>query len=382
MFSTLLPIKMNEKQQILIVDDTPNNQRIIGSILCDKSYHLVYAASGKEALEIVEKQIPDLIILDIMMPGMDGFEVKEKLNENPLFKDIPVIFVTALEEPENKVKGFELGGRDYLVKPINRLEVLARVRSQLLLKDQSKNLMEMNRKLQIANDTRDKIFSVISHDLRTSVGNMRNVFRFMLDGMVDPVADRDIIFDAEITSRHTFNLLENLLYWAKSQQGIIKIHQEMVNVADAVADVFDQEMGSAVNKNIELIKKIKPDLKLFVDRITLNIILRNLIINAIKFTSDQGKVEVLAKEEPDSIRIIVKDNGMGMSESEIAKILHKTESFSKKGTNHEKGTGLGLVIVGEFMEMNKGRIEITSEIDKGSEFSVIFPKAVPSVTYE
>jgi len=369
---------MNNKPLILIVDDSLNNQRIIGTLLSSKKYQLAYAASGKEALEFIEKQIPNIILLDIMMPGMDGFEVKSKLNENDIHKEIPVIFVTALDEPENKAKGFELGGRDYLVKPINKLEVLARVRSQLLIQDQNSQLIESNRKLQIANETRDTIFSVISHDLRTSVGNMRNVFRYMLDGMVDPVEDRDIIFDAEVTSRHTFNLLENLLYWAKSQQGNIIIHQEMVDIEDAVTDVFDQEMGSALNKSIELSKVIDPGLKIFVDRITLNIILRNLLINAIKFTPEKGKVEIVAKEDTDSIRIAVKDNGIGMSASDISKILQKTEAFSKKGTNHERGTGLGLVIVGEFMEMNKGRIEISSKINEGSEFAVIFPKTNPS----
>jgi len=365
---------MNNKRLILIVDDSPNNQRIIGAILSDKSYQIAYASSGKEALEFVNKHIPDIILLDIMMPEMDGFEVKAKLNEDAIQKEIPVIFITALEEPENKAKGFELGGRDYLVKPINKLEVLARVRSQLLIQDQNSALIIANDKLRKANETRDKIFSVISHDLRTSVGNMRNVFRFMLDGMIDPVEDRDIIFDAEITSRHTFNLLENLLYWAKSQQGNIKIHQEIVDVEDAVTDVFDQEMGSAVNKSINLTKEVEEGLQLFVDRITLNIILRNLLINAIKFTTEGGKIHVVAKQIADGISISVKDDGMGMSHDDISRILRKTEAFSKKGTNHERGTGLGLVIVGEFLEMNKGRMEIKSEIDHGSDFTVIFPK--------
>ncbi|MDA3906701.1 MAG: hybrid sensor histidine kinase/response regulator [Bacteroidales bacterium] len=366
---------MNNKRLILIVDDSPNNQRIIGSILSDNKYQLAYAAGGKEALDFVEKQIPDLILLDIMMPVIDGFVVKAKLNENPLYKEIPVIFITALEEPENKAKGFELGGRDYLVKPINKLEVLARVKSQLLIQDQKSELVKINNELQIANDTREKIFSVISHDLRTSIGNMRNVFRFMLDGMVDPVEDRDIIFDAEVTSRHTFNLLENLLYWAKSQQGNIKIYRENVDVDDAVNEVFDQEIGSATNKSIKLTKKIEKGLKLFGDRITLNIILRNLLINAIKFTPEEGDVEIIAKEINDGISIAIKDNGVGMSASDIEKILQKTEAFSKKGTNQERGTGLGLVIAGEFLELNNARIEITSKIDQGSEFTVIFPKA-------
>lgn len=365
---------MENQRLILIVDDSPNNQRIIGTILSSLKYNLAYASSGKEAFETIHANKPDLILLDIMMPGMDGFEVKAKLNEDPLLKDIPVIFITALEEPENKAKGFDLGGRDYLVKPINKLEVLARVKSQLLIQDQKSELLRINKELQIANDTREKIFSVISHDLRTSVGNMRNVFRFMLDGMINPVEDRDIIFDAEVTSRHTYNLLENLLYWAKSQQGNIKIYQENVDVEDAINDVLDQEMASATNKSITIKTEIDNGIKLFGDRITLNIILRNLLINAIKFTQDEGQILISAKETSDGISITVKDNGVGMSEADINKILERTEAFSKKGTNQERGTGLGLVIAGEFLELNKGRLLIKSEINKGSEFTVIFPK--------
>ena len=156
---------MEKKQLILIVDDSPNNQRIISTILADKSFEIKTALSGKDALDFVSKQIPDIILLDIMMPEMDGFEVKRKLNENPIFKEIPVIFITALEEPENKAKGFTLGGRDYLVKPIHKLEVLARVKAQLLIQEQNKKLINANLELQKANKTREKIFSVISHKL-------------------------------------------------------------------------------------------------------------------------------------------------------------------------------------------------------------------------
>lgn len=364
----------DKNQKILIVDDSPNNQQIIGVILSGQSYELAYASSGYEALEYVDKHTPDLILLDIMMPVMDGFEVKEILNKNKRTREIPVIFITALEEPENKAKGFELGGRDYLVKPISKLEVLARVKAHLLIQEQKQKLIEANESLRKANESRDRIFSVISHDLRTSVGNMRNVFRFMLDGMVDPVEDRDIIFDAEITSRHTFNLLENLLYWAKSQQGNIKIMQELVDVDDAVTDVFDQEMGSAVNKSIRLEKHIEENLKVYVDRITLNIILRNLLMNAIKFTPDEGLVEISAHKTDTEVVILVKDSGIGMSPEDIEKIIQKTEAFSKKGTNQERGTGLGLVIVSEFLEMNKGKLKITSEVGNGSIFAVSFPR--------
>lgn len=373
---------MKNEPLILIVDDSPNNQRIIGTILSNQGYVLAYANGGKQALDFIDEKIPDLILLDIMMPLIDGFDVKAKLNEDAVKREIPVIFITALEEPENKAKGFSLGARDYLVKPINKLEVLGRVKMHLTLQQTSLELIEANKNLQKSNETRDKIFSIISHDLRTSVGNMRNVFRFMLDGMVDPVEDRDIIFDAEVTSRHTFNLLENLLYWAKSQQGNLKIRQELVDVEDAVSDVFDQEFGSALNKSIKLKKDIAKDLFVYADRITLNIILRNLIMNSIKFTPENGIVEVKANENQEGICISVSDNGIGMSKIDIERILQKSESFTKKGTNQEKGTGLGLVIIKEFLELNNGKISIKSKLDKGSEFTIIFPKVEESRNME
>lgn len=373
---------MKNEPLILIVDDSPNNQRIIGTILSNQGYVLAYANGGKQALDFIDEKIPDLILLDIMMPLIDGFDVKAKLNEDAVKREIPVIFITALEEPENKAKGFALGARDYLVKPINKLEVLGRVKMHLTLQQTSLELIEANKNLQKSNETRDKIFSIISHDLRTSVGNMRNVFRYMLDGMVDPVEDRDIIFDAEVTSRHTFNLLENLLYWAKSQQGNLKIRQELVDVEDAVSDVFDQEFGSALNKSIKLKKDIAKDLYVYADRITLNIILRNLIMNSIKFTPENGKVEVKANENQDGIYISVSDNGIGMSKIDIERILQKSESFTNKGTNQEKGTGLGLVIIKEFLELNNGKIDIKSKLDEGSEFTIIFPKVEESRNLE
>jgi two-component system sensor histidine kinase/response regulator len=373
---------MKNEPLILIVDDSPNNQRIIGTILSNQGYVLAYANGGKQALDFVDEKIPDLILLDIMMPLIDGFDVKAKLNEDSVKREIPVIFITALEEPENKAKGFALGARDYLVKPINKLEVLGRVKMHLTLQQTSLELIEANKNLQKSNETRDKIFSIISHDLRTSVGNMRNVFRYMLDGMVDPVEDRDIIFDAEVTSRHTFNLLENLLYWAKSQQGNLKIRQELVDVEDAVSDVFDQEFGSALNKSIKLKKDIAKDLYVYADRITLNIILRNLIMNSIKFTPENGKVEVKANENQEGICISVSDNGIGMSKIDIERILQKSESFTNKGTNQEKGTGLGLVIIKEFLELNNGKISIKSKLDEGSEFTIIFPKVEESRNLE
>lgn len=373
---------MKNEPLILIVDDSPNNQRIIGTILSNQGYVLAYANGGKQALDFIDEKIPDLILLDIMMPLIDGFDVKAKLNEDSVKREIPVIFITALEEPENKAKGFALGARDYLVKPINKLEVLGRVKMHLTLQQTSLELIEANKNLQKSNETRDKIFSIISHDLRTSVGNMRNVFRYMLDGMVDPVEDRDIIFDAEVTSRHTFNLLENLLYWAKSQQGNLKIRQELVDVEDAVSDVFDQEFGSALNKSIKLKKDIAKDLYVYADRITLNIILRNLIMNSIKFTPENGKVEVKANENQEGICISVSDNGIGMSKIDIERILQKSESFTNKGTNQEKGTGLGLVIIKEFLELNNGKISIKSKLDEGSEFTIIFPKVEESRNLE
>lgn len=366
-------IMQEDKKKVLIVDDSITNLQVIGKMLEREQFQVTFVESGYEALNLLrDNYFPDVILLDIMMPGMSGFDFKEKINENEIWKAIPVIVISALYEQDDKSKAFELGCVDFMVKPIHKLEVLHRINVQLNAKEQQRQLNIINKELQEANKSRDKIFSIISHDLRTSIGNIKNVFRFILDGLIDPKEDFELLSDAEITARNTYNLLENLLFWAKSQQGQIVYHPEVINLSRLIAGIVDLERGSIVSKEIELIEAIPIDSFVWSDKVLLSIVIRNLFANAIKFTDEKGKIIIQALPIAGKIKLSIIDNGVGMNEEQLNKIKSQ-ETFTSMGTHNEKGTGLGLILVKDYVEKCHGEFEVKSVLHEGSEFSIYLP---------
>jgi len=358
---------------ILLIDDSINNLHVISNMLDKDKYRVFKLQSAKEALQFIEEnEIPDIILLDIMMPGMDGFTFKRKLNNNPLWRKIPVIVISALAEQDNKIIAFDLGCVDYMVKPIYRKEVISRINVQIEAAEYKAELQKMNFELKSANTTRDKIFSIISHDLRTSIGNISNVFKFMVDGLIDVEEDKDLIIDAEITSRNTYNLLDNLLFWAKSQQGQIIPKPELVNVSRIVSGILDMEKRLILNKGIKCLEDIDSDLFVWTDKVLFIIIIRNLIANAIKFSNENGEIKISVVKQGDFIKLSVIDNGVGISSANLMKIRNKT-MLTTTGTLNEKGTGIGLMLVSDFVLKSKGKFDIKSVEGKGSKFSVSLP---------
>lgn len=364
---------LNKIKEVLIVDDSITNLRVIEKMLEKDNIKVSFSFNARDALELMESGYkPDLILLDIMMPGMNGFSFKRRLNDNDAWSQIPVIVISALQEQESKSIAFDLGCVDFMVKPINKQEVLHRIKVQFKFKEQQIKLNRINDELAESNKTRDKIFSIISHDLRTSVGNIRNVFKFMIDGIIDPSEDKDLILDAEISSRNTYNLLDNLLYWAKSQQGNLSYNPEQVNLFRIVSSLVEMEKGSLVNKNIQLIESVAQDLFVWSDKVLLTISIKNLLANAIKFTPKDGKISIVAIQKGNQIKLSVIDSGQGISPDHL-KLLKEEKSFTTIGTNNEKGTGLGLILVRDCMRTCKGKFEFTSKLGQGSEFSLYLP---------
>ncbi len=360
--------------KVLIVDDSLTNLQVLGKMLDKSKFQVFFAESAEDALKIINRgDIPNIILLDIMMPQMDGFAFKRKLNEQQEWLEIPVIIISALHKQDDKSTAFQLGCVDYMVKPINKTEVLNRIKLQIKVKEQRDELRRMNEELTTANSTRDKIFSIISHDLRSSIGNIKNVFKYIIDGLIDVNEDKDLFVDAEITSRNTYNLLENLLYWAKSQQGQIVYRPELVNVSRIVSNILEIEKGSIVNKKIQCQDSVDSDLFIWTDKILFTIIIRNLLGNAMKFSNNGGVISINAEEKEDSVTFSIADNGVGINKENLQKLNMKI-MFTTSGTLNEKGTGIGLVLVKDFVEKCNGQISIKSELGKGSEFSFVLPK--------
>ncbi|MBE0639609.1 MAG: hybrid sensor histidine kinase/response regulator [Bacteroidales bacterium] len=367
---------MEPKPKILLVDDNPINIRVAANILRDHNYNISFAQSGNEALQKVELVDFDLILLDIMMPGIDGFEVCTLLKSNPKTRQIPIIFLTAKTESENVVKAFDLGGADYVTKPFQSKELLARVETQIRLKKNLDAMESLNIRLQEANDTKDKMFSIISHDLLGPFGNIRESLEIISSEQVD--MDREslvkFIKAMQTTAGNAYSLLENLLYWARNQQGKMVYIPKLIGLNQLIHETNNLLSGLAKNKDITLKTNLIKDFQVFADKNAVKTILRNLVSNAIKFTMPGGLITLKVKEtENDFLEISVTDTGIGMNSETATSVFSKFKNDPKWGTKGEKGVGLGLVITKEFVEKHKGKIWVESKEGEGSAFYFTLP---------
>lgn len=364
--------------KILLVDDNPINIRVAAKILRSNNYNISFSQSGKEALEKSKKVPFDLILLDIMMPDMDGYEVCQRLKEDPVTEKIPVIFLTAKTEPESIVKGFEVGGADYVTKPFHGQELLSRVETHIRLKQSLEHLKQTNLLLTESNETKDKMFSIISHDLLGPFGNIRESLEMLATNQV--VMDDDSMhrFVKAIWQSigNAYSLLENLLYWARNQQGEMIYKPRMINMNQAVHETYDLLEGMAMIKNITLKSNLIDNYTAYADKNAVKTILRNLLANAIKFTNPGGTITTrIIEKDNQFIEVSVHDNGIGMSEETMGKLfLAKAKNDPKWGTSGEKGVGLGLIITKEFIEKHNGTIRVDSSPGVGSTFYFTLPK--------
>jgi len=366
---------METKPKILVVDDSAFEIQLVDYILQENNYQAFLANNGYEALGILENLTPDLILLDIMLPDINGFEVCKKIKGNENLKDIPVIFFTSLSNVEDIVKGFEAGGVDYVTKPFNTDELLVRIKNHLDLINSKRKIELQTRELTQANSLKDKMFSVISHDLRSPISSIKLALDFISNGFLKPGEDlyNDTIKDLVKTTDEAYVLLENLLGWAKSQSNILNVLPESLELKTLATSVAGLLKLTSENKKIRIENKIADGITVFADMQMVQSVLRNLLSNALKFTPENGLIEMTAVTMTAEVKISVKDSGVGISESNLKRIFDQDQPVKTFGTNKESGSGLGLVLCKDFVEKNGGRIWVESEEGKGSTFSFTIP---------
>ncbi len=366
---------MTHKAKILIVDDNLKNLQVVGAILKANDYKIVVAKDGRGALQILQKVQPDLILLDIMMPEMDGFEVCRQIKSSETLKSIPIIFLSAKTSEKDIVEGFSVGGVDYVTKPFNVDELLARVKTHVELKLSRDLIAQQTNDLKEAAEIKAKMYSIIAHDLRGPLGS----FRSMLDMITDEqntVETEQLLEFMDLlknSANETFDLLENLLYWAKSQNKEISRMPEKFAVSEVVSQNISLLANTANSKHIMLASVIDDDIVIFADKNMITTIFRNLISNAIKFTPENGNIVVNAVKSVDMIEFAVVDSGIGMSAENMKKLFTDKEHFTTYGTQNEKGSGLGLKLCKEFVEANGGKIWAESMLGQGSQFKFTIP---------
>lgn len=355
---------------ILIVDDVETNLQLLGNILQEQNFDVSFASNGYDALSILETELPDLILLDVMMPEMDGFEVCERVNSNPRTKDIPIIFLTAKAETEEILKGFDLGAVDYVTKPFNSAELLARVKTHLTLKRAKEELWESNL-------TKSKFFAIITNDLKDSVVGVRGLSKFLLEDLQNNFTEDSIKIAKTLNNdaNRLFNFLENLMEWANIQTGKITYNPDnyLLNpIIERNLSYFQDQIEYL--KELEVENNISLESIVYTDKVMLNVIINKLLSNAIKYSNKFGKITIDAKLNDDNIEISVEDNGVGIEPEKIDSLFNLDNPFPKTvGTMEEGGTGLGLLICRELVSRIGGKIWIESKKNAGTKVSFTVP---------
>lgn len=386
--------------RILVVDDNPTNLGVIVDFLEEHGFEILVALDGEDGLETAQEAQPDLILLDVMMPGIDGFETCRRLKAEADTHEIPVIFMTALTSTEDKVRGFEVGAVDYVTKPIQHEEVLARVTTHLRAQDLTRQLQAANAELAKQNVSKDRFFSILAHDLRGPFLPLLGLTEMLANVAGEmPVAQlQEVAQGIHRSASRIYNLLENLLTWSRLQSGKVDVEQNSVSLDAAVSTTFELLAETAAAKQIELQNDIPKTSVVYADEKMVSTVIRNLVSNALKFTEPGGNVTVSAHEEslelPNGsskeasaskfVEVHVTDTGVGISEDALDKLFNVDTSHTTLGTAEERGTGLGLSICKDMVEMNGGQIWIESTVGQGTtvKFTLLRGDPLPEIETE
>lgn len=363
---------------ILIVDDNPYNIQVLAAIINECNYKSGFAMNGKEALDFLEENIPVLILLDIMMPDMNGYEVCQKIKANQALKDIPVVFLTAKSEKDDIIKGFEVGGVDYITKPFNNTELKMRINTHIEISQSKSKLISLNKKLEESNNTKNTFFSIIAHDLRGPIGNINQYIDYIMES-TEAIESCNLSDDFKLLkslTSNTYDLLENLLKWASSQKESIDYSPKLSNLYDLVQTNVELFKQLAEKKDIYIKNNVDETINAVFDYNMINTVIRNLINNSIKYTNKNGEIIISVLENNDSVEVSVSDNGIGMKQNLVDSLFElNVKKYSKKGTQGETGSGFGLILCKEFVNKHGGDIWVESEIGEGSKFKFTIPRS-------
>ena len=361
--------------KILIVDDVMSNVLLLKILLSNEKYQVCTANCGNMCIEQAKNEKPDLILLDVMMPDISGFDAAQILKKDPATAHIPIIFLTALNNPSDLVHGFQVGASDFLTKPFNKEELVVRVFHQIKLVAATRIIEKQNSELRATISNRDKMYSVIAHDLRSPMASIRMVLNLVVNSVSKDVVGPELfelLDKANRESEEVHDLLDNLLKWTKSQTGRLNVVRQELDLNDIIPGVVDIFEMIALTKKINLAYQgsYKPVVAV-VDNDMLKTIVRNFLSNAIKFSPEDSTIEISLSTEGDFAKISVHDHGVGIDPERLDSIFKKGDTTY--GTGGEEGSGLGLQLCADFARKNDGDVRVESVVGEGSTFSVLVP---------
>jgi CheY-like chemotaxis protein len=362
--------------RVLVVDDEPANVELIVRRLSGNGYETLTASNGHDAIAVATKEQPDLILMDIMMPGLDGWQATRLLKGDPKTANIPVVFVTARDRPEDVAAGFEAGGMMYVNKPVEPVELFARVRQAIFMKRLQDDLRKKNEDLQRLESSRQELIGMLGHDIRNLANSVVAFLQLARMGELTP--DRpefaQLLGLSEANIAEVLRMVNALLDVYKMEEGRLEAVAGVNKLGDVVRKSFAQLTPEAMAKGIALIERIPDDTTVFIDPGLIVRVLTNLISNAIKHTPGGGTVTI--ESEPssaDSIVVRVTDTGPGIPEADAP---HVFDRFYQTDTGRSRGgTGLGLAFCKLAVELHGGKIGVANGGQPGAIVEFTIPAA-------
>lgn len=366
---------MDKSFHLLIVDDVPQNIQIVASMLKSDHYRLSFALSGQAALNLLEQQSFDLILLDIQMPEMDGFAVCQQLKASEATRDIPVIFLTANVSTEHTIQGFQYGAVDYITKPVEPLELRARVHTHLELKHARDQILDQNERLRNLNQEKSELLRIVSHDLRTPLTVLSSGVDFLNQAIPDPdLRIRRRLNNMRIATERMEVIIHHFLNRDAIQFGRRSVHAENFELLRTVRKVMRHHQEWANHKQIDMHVDLMTELEMASDRAALEQILDNLLSNAIKYSPPNKSIWIRARAEEQKILLEIEDQGPGFTPEEQQQLFTRSGRFSASPTSGEDSFGFGLTIVKRMVDLMQGQIHCFSNLGQGSCFLLTLPR--------
>jgi two-component system sensor histidine kinase/response regulator len=349
---------------------------LLEAYLIPEKYEVMTAFDGVEALERVAEKAPDIVLLDVMMPRMNGYEVCKTLKGDEKTRFIPIVMVTALKELDDKIQSIEAGADDFLTKPFNKLELLTRIKSLIRVKRLHDDLEKSYTELKELERTKENLTQMIIHDLKNPLTGVKANLEIV--GMEELKETQECLDAAQRSCDLLFNMIQDLLDISKMEEGQLNLNLETLNILEILNTVAKEFEHPARAEDKEIVVAAPEDLpQVPGDRNLLYRTLSNLLINAIKHTTRRGTITVRGELENDSIRVQVEDTGQGIPPEYLETIFEK---FGQVESRQRSGTGLGLTFCKMAIESHGGKIWVESEEGKGSNFIFTLPLTRDEIT--
>jgi signal transduction histidine kinase len=366
--------QLKRRPRVLIVDDIKANLRLLAAAL-RADYDIETAADGAQALNTARTIRPDIVLLDIIMPGMDGYEVCRELKSDPATEKIPIIFLTSKGDVQDETHGLALGAVDYITKPFSLPIVQARLATHLALAERTAELAVALEHAEEADRLKSAFLATMSHELRTPLNSIIGFTGIMLMGLVGPLApeqEKQLIM-VQDSARHLLELINDVLDISKIEAGQIELAHGPFDMRTTIQKSIEKIAPLAEKKGLAVTAVIAPPVGQIVgDRRRVEQILINLLGNAVKFT-ERGEVRIESQVEDGWLVTRVIDTGIGIRPEDVDSVFKPFQQVDTGTTRQYEGTGLGLSICKRLVESMGGRIQIESEWGKGSRFVFILP---------